>query len=78
VKIALFNAVAKALQRTRLVGVSAVNENSRLLAFEREPEVNIAAEPVGDVNKAKLIKFIVNLRIGVLKHVLLALKNTEH
>jgi hypothetical protein len=77
-EVALFDAVTKALQRTRLIRVSAVNENPRLLPLERKPEVDIATKAVGHIHQAEFIKLIINLGIGVLKHVLLTLEDPKH
>ena len=75
-EIALLDTVSKTLEGSRLVGVSAVNKNSWMLPFEREAKVNIGTEAVGNVDQTELIEFIVNLWKGVLKHVLLTLKDS--
>lgn len=54
----------------------AVNEYSWVLPFEGESKVYIGTEAVGNVDQTELIEFIIDLWEGVLKHVLLALKNS--
>lgn len=78
VEVTLFDAVTEAFQRTRLVRMSAVDENSRLLALEGKPEIHIAAEAVRNIHQAELVQLIVNLGVRMLKHMLLTLKNPEH
>ena len=75
-EIALLDAVSKTLERTRLIGVCAVNEDPRMLTFERETEINIGAESVWNIYQAELIEFIVDLWKGVLEHVFLTLKHS--
>jgi len=76
VEITLFNAVPKAIERTRLVRVRAIDKDPWVLAFQRESKVDVRAEAVGYIDQTKLIELIVNLRKGVLKHVFLTLKNS--
>ena len=56
--------------------MGAVDEDSGVLSFKGEAEVDVRAETVWNVHQTKLVKFVINLRKGVLKHVLLALKNS--
>ena len=73
-EVALFNTVAKTLEGSGLVRMSTVDEDSGVLPFQGEAEVDVRAETVWNVHQTKLVKFVINLRKGVLKHVLLALK----
>ena len=75
-EVALLDAVPKALKRARLIGVRAVNEDPRMLTFERETEINIGAESVWNIYQAELIELIVDLWKGVLEHVFLTLKHS--
>ena len=75
-KIALLDTVPEALERTRLIRVSAVYEDPRMLTFKRETEVDIRAESVWNIYQAELIEFIIDLWEGVLKHVFLTLKHS--
>ena len=75
-EVALFNTVAKTLKRSGLIWMGAVDEDSGVLSFKGEAEVDVRAETVWNVHQTKLVKFVINLRKGVLKHVLLALKNS--
>ena len=54
----------------------AIDKDSWVLAFKRESKVDVGAEAVGDIDQAELIELVVNLRKGVLKHVLLALEDS--
>ncbi|MBT9587699.1 hypothetical protein IV102_30450 [bacterium] len=77
-EVAFLDTIPKTFQRPRLIRVGAVDKNSRRLPFQTEAEIDISAEPVRNMLNAVLIKFIVDFRIGMLKHMLLALKNTQH
>ena len=76
VEVTLFNAVPEALERARLVRVGAVDENSWVFSFEGEAEVHVRAESVRDIYETELIQLIVDFWKGVLKHVLLTLKDS--
>jgi hypothetical protein len=78
VEVALFDAVAKTLERSRLIRVRAVDKNSRRLAFQAESKIYIATKSIGDMLDAIFIKLIVDFRITVLEHMLLALEDTQH
>ena len=56
--------------------MSAIDKNSGSFAFKTEPEVDITAKTVRDILQTVFIELVVNLGIGMLKHVLLALKNS--
>ena len=75
-EVALLDAVPKTLERARLIGVRAVNEDPRMLAFKGETEINIGAESVWNIYQAELIELIIDLWKGVLEHVFLTLKHS--
>ena len=76
--VAFLDAIPKTFERSGLVGVRAVNENTRRLPLQTESEVYIAAEAVWDIFEAVFVELVINLWIRVLEHMLFALKNTKH
>ena len=78
VEVALLDAIAKTFQWSRLIGVGAVDKNSRILAFEAESKIHVATKSVWNMLDTIFIKFIVDFRIAVLEHMLFALENTQH
>jgi hypothetical protein len=58
--------------------MSAVDKDAGSLPFQTKSEVDISTEPIWNMFNAIFIKFIVDLRIGMLKHVFLTLENTQH
>ena len=77
-EVALFDTVAKTLERSRLIRMGAIDKNSRGLAFQTKPEIYIATESIGNMLDTIFIKLIVDFRITVLEHMLLALEDTQH
>lgn len=75
--IALFNAIPEAVQRPGLIGVTAVDEESGMVSFEAESEVDVIAVAIGNIIEAEFIEFVVDVGVGVLEHVFFALENTE-
>ena len=75
-EVTFLDTVPKTLERARLIGVCAVNEDPRMLAFEGETEINIGAESVWNIYQAELIELIIDLWKGVLEHVFLTLKHS--
>ena len=78
VEVALFDAIAKTLERSRLIRVRAVDKNSRRFAFQAESKIYIATKSIRDMLDAIFIKLIVDFWITVLEHMLLALEDTQH
>lgn len=74
--VALLDAVSEAVQRSRLIGVAAVDEQSGLVSLQAESKVDVVAVAVGHILETEFVEFVVDVRIGVLKHVLFALENT--
>jgi len=75
--VALLDTIAEAAERSRLIGVSAVDEEARFVALQAESEVDVVAVAVGDVFQAELVEFVVYFGIAVLEEVLFALKDSQ-
>jgi hypothetical protein len=76
--VALLDAVAETLQRARLVGMRAVDEDPGPLALQAESKVHVTAEAIRNILQAELVEFVIDFRAGMLEHVLFALEDPQH
>jgi hypothetical protein len=76
--ITFLDTIPKTFQGPGLIWMSAVDEDAGRLAFQTETKINVATEAIWDILEAILIELVIDLWIGMLEHVFLALKNTEH